>query len=136
MKYTIALLLLLSGCFQGGKSGLELVPEGAPRAYWKASGELSDTKNTANMLLNMAKEKFYNTNTMDKVLQINQNTVACTDALPLSDKRNMKAFTDRMHSANKTEPDSYFIQKLADFYQSASECYRQHNTALNKILQL
>ena len=73
---------------------------------------------------------------MDRVLQINKQTVSCTDALPLSNKKNMDDFINDMHRPDRIKPDSYYLQRFADFYQSASTCYRQHNTALEDILKL
>ena len=135
MKHIItALLILLSSC---AKSGLELVPEGPTRNLWQSIDDLSRTKNRAGLLLDKARERYYtDKHTMDKVLTINKQTVECTDALPLSNKQTMDAFIADMHRPDRIKPDSYYLQRFADFYLDASTCYSRHNTALEGILKL
>ena len=128
------MILLLSGC---AKSDFELVPEGPTRNLWQSIDDLSRTKNRAGLLLDKARERYYtDKHTMAKVLQINKQTVECTDTLPLSNKQTMDAFIADMHRQDRIKPDSYYLQRFADFYQSASACYSRHNTALEGILKL
>ena len=133
MKCLILIMVLLSGCAK--KTGLDLLPEGATREIWESTDRLAKAKNRAGHLLDQAREKYAGTDRMQAVRDINKQTVACTNALPLSEPKRMAAFQAEMHSPDRATPDSYYLRKMADFYNDASLCYDRHNIALMGLLK-
>ena len=124
MKTLLFLVALTAfGCADQG-----LLPaEGGVREIWGSTDRLATAKNRASALLDKARDI---PSIRPAVVRINRQTVACTDALPLSDPKRMTAFQSRKGEMS----DRDYLHTMAEFYNQASACYEKHNAELEGLL--